>query len=323
MRLFRRGRGRPAATDQHLTFLTREQASRLRALVQEAFAAQGRAVTVHGDHARDEQGMHFGLANVAAQCQAAPSEAEWPDIVAAHVRRLAAMAATDVLADVTPDRALAQTYAMLYAASPALNPESGYGYAREALPGLLEVLAFDSPDSFRLLTDGEVDRLGGVTTLREAGRANLRALPVESAERVAPAGGVEFDVLSGESVYTASRALVLSDTLGQLGQAAPRRGVLACLPSRHQLAVHPLGGDDPAIEPLSEMAHFAHAGYSQGIGRLSPHVYWWHDGGWEQVSTVRDGRVDLHLSSGLLAAPGPDAPPGPDHAPEPPAGHPA
>jgi hypothetical protein len=80
-----------------------------------------------------------------------------------------------VLADVTPDRALAQTYAMLYAARPALNPESGYGYAREALPGLLEVPAFDSPDSFRLLTDGEVDRLGGATTLREAGRANLRA----------------------------------------------------------------------------------------------------------------------------------------------------
>jgi hypothetical protein len=269
--------------------------------------------------------MHVGLANVAAQCHAASSEAEWPGIVAAHVRRVEAMAATDVLAEATPDQALAQTYAMLYAASPALSPDSGYGYAREALPGLLEVLAFDSPDSFRLLTDGEVDRLGGVATLREAGRANLRALPVESAERVAPAGGVEFDVLSGESVYTASRALVLGDTLGRLGQAEPARGVLACLPSRHQLAVHPLGGDDPAIAPLSEMARFAHAGYSQGIGRLSPHVYWWHDGGWEQVSTVRDGRVDLHLGSGLLAPQGPDAPSGrpePDDSPEPPAAYP-
>jgi hypothetical protein len=197
------------------------------------------------------------------------------------------------------------------------------------------VLAYDSPDAFRVLTDGEIDRLGGVATLREAGRANLRALPVESAERVAPAGGVEFDVLSGESVYTASRALVLSDTLGRLGQAEPARGVLACLPSRHQLAVHPLGGDDPAIEPLSEMAHFAHAGYSQGIGRLSPHVYWWHDGGWEQVSTVRDGRVDLHLDSGLLAPPGTgswpgtdswpgsDSLPGPHDGQEPPAAYPA
>ena len=175
MRLFRRGRGRPAATDQHLTFLTREQASRLRTLVQEAFAAHGRTVLVAGDRARDDQGMHVGLANVAAQCQAAPSEAEWPAIVAAHVRRVEAMAATDVLADATPDQALAQTYAMLYAASPALGPDSGYGYAREALPGLLEVLAFDSPDSFRLLTDGEIDRLGGVATLREAGRANLSA----------------------------------------------------------------------------------------------------------------------------------------------------
>lgn len=250
MRLFRRGRRRAAAPDEHLA-LAREQAGRRRA--------------------------------------------------------------TDVLADVTPDQALAQTYAMLYAASPALNSGTGYGYAREALPGLLEVLAFDSPDSFRLLTDGEVSRLGGVTALREAGRANLRALPVESAEWVAPAGGVEFEVLTGDSVYTASRALVLSDTLGQLGQAEPPRGVLACLPSRHQLAVHPISGDDPAITPLSQMAHFAHAGYSQGIGRLSPHVYWWHDGAWEQVSTVRDGRVDLHLDSGLLAQPGPAAEP-PDGA---------
>lgn len=240
MRLFRRGRRRAAAPDEHLA---REQAGRRRA--------------------------------------------------------------TDVLADVTPDQALAQTYAMLYAAGPALNSGTGYGYAREALPGLLEVLAFDSPDSFRLLTDGEVSRLGGVAALREAGRANLRALPVESAEWVAPVGGVEFEVLTGDSVYTASRALVLSDTLGQLGQAEPPRGVLACLPSRHQLAVHPISGDDPAITPLSQMAHFAHAGYSQGIGRLSPHVYWWHDGAWEQVSTVRDGRVDLHLDSGLLAQPGP------------------
>jgi len=304
MRLFRRGRGRRAVTDQYLTFLTADQASRLRVLVEEAFAAQGRTVTVTGDHARDEQGMHFGLASVAAQCQAAASEAEWPDIVAGHVRRVQAMAAADVLADATPEQALAQTYAMLYAANPALSPDSGYGYAREALPGLLEVLAFDSPDSFRLLTDGDINRLGGVTALRQAGRANLRALPVESAERVIPADGVEFDVLSGESVYTASRALVLGDTLGQLGQAEPPRGVLACLPSRHQLAVHPIGGQAPAITPLSEMAQFAQACFSQGIGRLSPHVYWWHDGGWEQVSTVRDGRVDLHLDSGLLASPG-------------------
>jgi hypothetical protein len=242
MRLFRRGRGRRAATDQHL------------------------------------------IAAAAGQARRRPDPA-------------------DVLAGATPEQALAQTYAMLYAASPALNPDSGYAYAREALPGLLEVLAYDSPDSFRLLTDGDVDRLGGVTALRQAGRANLRALPVESAERVTPADGIEFDVLSGESVYTASRALVLGDTLGQLGQAEPPRGVLACLPSRHQLAVHPIGGQDPAIAPLSEMAQYAQAGYSQGIGRLSPHVYWWHDGAWEQVSTVRDGRVDLHLDSDLLSPP--------------------
>ena len=60
---------------------------------------------------------------------------------------------------------------------------------------------------------------------------------------------------------------------------------------------------DPAIAPLRQMAQYAQAGYSQGTGRLSPHVYWRHDGAWEQVSTVRDGHVGLRLGSDLLSLP--------------------
>src|SRR6185437_11788607 len=126
MRLFRRGRRRAAAPDEHLA-LAREQAGRRRA--------------------------------------------------------------TDVLADVTPDQALAQTYAMLYAASPALNSGTGYGYAREALPGLLEVLAFDSPDSFRLLTDGEVSRLAASPRCaRPAGPTCVRCRSSRPSGSPRPAG---------------------------------------------------------------------------------------------------------------------------------------
>jgi hypothetical protein len=304
MGLFKRRRGGEAA-DPYLPFLTVDQADRIRALAQEGFAGQGRAVAVSGDHVIDDSGMNFGLRNVAARCRNDDGgEAAWSAIVADHVRRVHAMAVAaerDVLADRTAGQVQSQTYAVLWAANPGIVSSGSYEYAREILPGVLEMLAYDMPESFRMLTDQDIERFGGLTALREAGLANLRALPAEPAERRTAASGGHFDVLTSESVYTASRALVLDDVAGQLpGEADAGNGVFACVPNRHQLAVH-VPGDESVILSVTEMAHFGLAGYSDGPGPLSPSVFWWRNGRWEQLSEVRNGQVGVQLSDELFS----------------------
>jgi hypothetical protein len=87
--------------------------------------------------------------------------------------------------------------------------------------GVTRVLAFDLPDTVTMMRDSDVERFGGPAALREAGLANLRAVPMERTEQVTAEDGVGFDLVTGKSVYTASLALILPDVLGRLDDAEP------------------------------------------------------------------------------------------------------
>lgn len=123
----------------------------------------------------------------------------------------------------------ARTYARL---SPTgeVSPDL-LGYGTEGMPGLLEVLAFDLPDTVTMMRDSDVQRFGGPAALREAGLANLRAVAIEKTERVTTENGASCDIVTGQSVYTASLALILPDVLRRLDNAVPGpHGVTAYVP---------------------------------------------------------------------------------------------
>ncbi len=286
--------------DPELPFMTVTQASRIRSLVRTAFAENGREVTVFGDHVRDDRGGVFGLWNIAAACGSDPGgEQAWPRVVEeAHVRGLLAAAGRDIFAGLTGAEVRARTYARLYPAA-EVSPDL-FGYATEVMPGLLELLAFDLPDTVTMMRETDVERFGGPVALREAGLANLRAVPIGETERVTTDDGASFDLVTGQSVYTASLALILPDMLTRLDDAEPRPyGVLACVPAHGQLAVHVIR-DMSVLPSLKLMARFAANLYDSGVGPLSPSVYWWRDGTWEAISRPGlDGEVRIVLSEHL------------------------
>lgn len=275
-----------AALDQDLTFLTRAEADEVRRLVRATFAARGREVDVFGGHVRDDHGTKFTLWNVAATCHANRARRRsWPKIIDEHVRRVTEAAGGQPFRGLSAAQALSRTYARILAAD-ALPDWHGYSYVRELAPGLKEALSLDCPETVAFFGDAEVERFGGAEDLRRAGLANLRALPVEHIRRLHAPDGGGFTVVHGESIYTSARALVMPDLIARAGGPADlSNGVLVGMASRYQVAVHPIR-DATVLSSLQHMAKFTALGYQDTPGPLSPHVFWWHDGQWEQLTAI-------------------------------------
>lgn len=141
--------------------------------------------------------------------------------------------------------------------------------------------------------------VGGWEALRTQGLGNLRALEHEQVETVPAQGGGTFSALLGDSVYTASKALLLPGIATELTGKQPRHdlGWLMSIPNRHQLVWHVIE-DDGVLGALDGMVRFTAMGYSDAPGPVSPHVYWWNGTGYEQLTQLseEDGSLSIHVS---------------------------
>ncbi|NUJ99826.1 hypothetical protein HRW23_23225 [Streptomyces lunaelactis] len=287
MGLFRRGPkrdGRDAPRDPEFSFFSEAEGARFRAQVREAFAEKGLEVSVYADVVSDSEGRQFGLANLAAVChndERGPRA--WPEVVRQHVGMvLRTMDAPSALDTLPTEQIRAQLYPRVVGAD-GLNPEN-FAYARSLAPGLYEILALDLPESVMMLTDEALEPLGDLRYLRDQALYNLRGLPVEGHETVKDSEGMRFEVVLGDSFYTASRVLALDAVVRQVtGDELTADGALVAMPFRHQLAFHAIH-DTGMISALSAMASFAAAGYTDTPGAISPFVYWWRDGTLTQLS---------------------------------------
>src|SRR6266446_575336 len=125
-------------------------------------------------------------------------------------------------------------------------------------------------------------------TLRSRGVANLEELPVESFETLPTAGGGSFHALLGESVYTASRALLLPSLATTLSGDAPNEhGWLMSVPNRHQVVWHVIK-DDTVVPAIQAMTYFTRLGFGDSPGPLSPHVFWCNGSSYEQLTRIDD-----------------------------------
>jgi hypothetical protein len=294
MGMFWKSRGRDVGPpDDALTFLSRDQADDFRALVGATLGERGLEVQMKPDHAVDAAGRQFGLWNLAAQCADARRR-EWPRLAAEHVDRvLASLDAPDPFDQLSEDEAALQTYARLYdeTAMPSLD---GFPH-REFVPGVVELLALDLPETVAVYNREHASRLGGWERLRGHGVRNLRALPVEHLEQLDAPGGGSFHALLGDSVHTASRALLLPELASTLaGHEDVGHGWLMSIPNRHQVTWHMIR-DASVIPVVSAMAHFAALGHADAPSPLSPHVYWWDGSGYQQLTRIdADGTRSVH-----------------------------
>ena len=298
MRLTKRTQPVP---DGHMTYFTVEQADEFRRLVARSFAAVGRDVDVHPDRVVDRSGTTIGLWNIGAMCLRA-DEAEWPQLIDEHVR-LVATPARD-FADVTEAELGAGLSLRLVDAGSVRDPDA-LGYARVVAPGLLEVLAVDLGDAVATPSREELTGRGTIAGLVALGRANLRALLDSDTVRsgtVGSDGRGRFTAVRGESLFTASLALVLPEAMERFsGDDDWGRGVLLAVPSRYELLYRPIDAADAPVA-LQHMVEAAFLGFQDEVGPLSPDVFWVRKQKWVQVTTSAGGKPRILRGTGLREA---------------------
>ncbi len=290
MGLFNRGRQRSEEPpDEALPELTVSEAQRLRDLVRTSMAGAGYEVTVYAGHVEDADGRQFGLGTLARRLSDPDVPVRrWGRVVDDHLHRLLSAIDGPDQFDVPTEDLLNHTYLRLYEAD-SLPDTRWWTYGREAMPGVLELLALDLPDSVATFNDEQVTR-HGLARLRAAGLANLRK---EQADDRVTHRGVE--ILVG-SMFFASTALVLPEVvLRTTGEASLPNGVLVAIPFRHQLLYH-VPRDENVVEALHTMAAVAANAYAEEVGPITPHVFWWHDGEFEQIThSDDDGGIAIRV----------------------------
>jgi hypothetical protein len=273
-----------AERDPEFRYFSREGGARFRSLARQVFAEQGVETVVYSTYLEAQGGQRYGLHNLAAACHGARrGEQDWRDVMRDHAERILRATSGPVpFENISTEDVLAHTYLRVLNAD-SLPSRDAFGYARELADGLLEVFALDQPETVVMFRDEEVSRFG-LDTLRSAGLTNLLAEPLGSHEVVTGFDESQLHVVMGESVFTASKVLVIRDVLRRtIADTDTPHGVLVCMPFRHQLAFH-VPKDSSAISALQSLAGFAANGYEDGVGALSPFVYWWHDGQLQQLS---------------------------------------
>jgi hypothetical protein len=295
--LFRRkGRHGPSRQDRFeepdelFRYLSVHQAARIRALAHQAFAEQGLEVTVRPGYVQTSDGRQFGLSNLAAACHHHPGgERAWPRTVRGHVGRiLRAMESAVDPTQMSVDDLREKAFIRLVGTSnlPGLD---NFQYHRPIAGDLVELLALDSPESVTLLSD-EVVSGHDLADLRMAGVTNLLCEPFGRHEWIDVSAGSGFCLVAGDSVYTASRLLTMTDVLNRaLRSPEPPAGLIVCAPNRHQLAFHPIV-DRGVLPALHELAGFAARNHADGVGPVSPFVYWLQAGQWQQLSFANGER---------------------------------
>jgi hypothetical protein len=299
MRILKRT-GRAPLYDDHLTFLTVGEGRELRRLVETAFTKTGHDVTVHTDRAVDRHGTSFALWNIASLCRGA-DRSRWPDLIDEHVRLVTTV--PPGLDDLPPDELRNAVRLRLVAAGSVEAPDL-LGYARRVAPELLEVIAADLPDSVVTLRRDDLTGMGTLGELMERGRAGLGE--VLSTAQIEPAtvgaGRAAFTALAGDSFFTASLALLLSETVERFsGEADHGYGILVAVPDRHRLAYRVVDGPSTG-DALRRMFEWARSACDGSAASVSPNVFWVRDRRWAQVTSVDGGKPRVWLRGEVAGA---------------------
>ncbi|GAC1366104.1 MAG: hypothetical protein NVSMB32_10170 [Actinomycetota bacterium] len=285
--------------DRALNFFSEEEAAYFRDLVKDEWTKQRRVVTMFPDRLEDEQGVTYGLWNLAADCHRHPQRL-WPRIVADQVKVLMFDPNADFFEGMSRPQVLRNTFLRLQAAANLPDPD-WYPYAREVAPGILELIALHRRRATMFMRECDVERFGGRDLLRETGLANLRALPLEQRELIETPEGGHFRVLQGQSSFTASRLLTLDHLVEQLfSDPAMPKGVLAAIPNRDEVAVHVIR-DTSVVPTLANLTTFAHMRIASAPGPLSPNVFWLHRDRFEQVTECDGEGVRFRFSPAFKA----------------------
>jgi len=135
------------------------------------------------------------------------------------------------------------------------------------------------------------------------GRANLTGLLDSDDLRFGNVGeSGRFTAVRGDSLFTASLALVLPETMQRFtGDDDWGRGVLVAVPSRHELLYRPIDAADARLA-FQLMTEAAFVGYQDELGALTPDVFWVRKQKWIPVTSALGGKPRVVRGTGLREA---------------------
>ncbi len=128
----------------------------------------------------------------------------------------------------------------------------------------------------------------------ESAWAQTRMLERPQAINTIDANGVPLVHLFSDNLYGASFVPFLPDVIDVGSQ-----GALVSIPLVHSVLVHPIG-EVSLVQAAQAMIPITRQVHKSGPGSLSPHVYWWLDGGLTWIPTYfgRNG-IEFHAPNGL------------------------
>jgi hypothetical protein len=292
MGLFRR-RTEPERPDPVLTPLSVTEAADLVRLAELAASERGLRARYDGDGALvSDDGMVAGLTNL-ARAVSGYRRRHWSEIVRAHFDMVAGSVQQ---APELPNDLDESLYLRLVATDGI--PSEWADTAPELVPGVLCVPSTHSERAVSMHFD--LDRLGmSRDEATRTGLANLRRLPDEL--EMLRHDGAEVAAISG-TLFTASRALVLDTVLREtLRVENPSYGVLVAAPVRDLLLVHVVH-DRSVVPAMDLMVSVATKSFAEQPGPISPHVYFVHEGHWQQVTQHVHGTIRIVVEGRMADA---------------------
>jgi hypothetical protein len=274
MGFLRRLRGEPAAVPAWASFFTPDDYASFLDVVRADLDRSGAQYTIDDGTVRisgtDEA---FGLSNL-AQLAHLTERNEWPELVAGHFANLRATTGRDLGAlagDFDQVRSTLRVRLIADESMGGMSPKD-IGGSRAYVPGILQVLVYDFPDSTASVPPDHVEGWPlDADAVWEVATDNVRLEPQPSRQEVPAQGGV-FTMAIDDSFYVASRALRLADEL-------PRGTIDAvfAVPNRHMLLSHAIR-DVSVVGAMQAMMQVTSKAFLDGPGSISNQLYWWHDG---------------------------------------------
>jgi hypothetical protein len=273
-----RGKDKPGKMPGWASFFSLGQFAEFKHIIEEHFRNKGQdfawgdGVLVLKPEAPG--GLHqLGLVNLAQLC-ARHEAAEWPSIVDDHFNTLnKSQSEQRVL-----EERLSDFERVRDLLSVRLWPE---GYLKELdasrmihrrdLPGAISALVYDLPSSIRNVTPDEAHSWGvPVDELFDIALANVRETCIPDVSEQDIGDGLSVFVLSDESFFVASYALMLEEShphcVGQFG-------ALVGIPHRHVLIAFPIESL-AVVQAIPKLIAVVLGMERDGPGSISPRLYW-------------------------------------------------
>jgi hypothetical protein len=216
------------------------------------------------------------------------SREDWPTLVSEHLAHVVSGEPFDAC-NFGPIRPLLRT--RLHAADDPQIPDPSRIIGRHLSADLIEVLTVGArpvrpEEAFCWpIPPGEALDVAAGNVLDDE-RPTVSAIDV---------GGTEVSLLAAPAAAAHLRRLPAY-------MPVPADGVLAALPHRGVVAVHPVAGIS-VVRAIERLRIYAHREYNGRADGLSPHIYWWHR---DRLTRIQADLVAHDGQTRLVVAPPPE-----------------